>query len=160
MTVTVGDLLTFWPVGAYNNTQWMQFIHCRPAVVLVREDGRVDLIRAAEDWCEKAQAAGSLLDVLSVFAPSGGGYRMSSPLERVSVSEDVWRVIENCRNRGIITIDMAERLLEGVRAMDTRDWDDEDVRAFLLDACVAQALPSSHSKIERALHGDFRDYYC
>jgi len=44
----VGDLLSFWPVGAYNNTQWMQFIQLRPAVVLVRQNGQVDVVRRAE----------------------------------------------------------------------------------------------------------------
>lgn len=43
-----GDLLSFWPVGAYNNTQWMQFIQLRPAVVLVRKNGQVDVVRRAE----------------------------------------------------------------------------------------------------------------
>jgi diaminopimelate decarboxylase len=43
-----GDLLSFWPVGAYNNTQWMQFIQLRPAVVLVRQNGQVDVVRRAE----------------------------------------------------------------------------------------------------------------
>jgi diaminopimelate decarboxylase len=36
-------------VGAYNVTQWMQFIEYRPAVVLVGEDGKVELIRERED---------------------------------------------------------------------------------------------------------------
>ncbi len=44
-----GTRLIFSPVGAYNNTQWMQFIEYRPAVVMVREDGRVDVIREKED---------------------------------------------------------------------------------------------------------------
>jgi diaminopimelate decarboxylase len=43
-----GDLLSFWPVGAYNNTQWMQFIAMRPAVVMVRQNGRVDVVRESE----------------------------------------------------------------------------------------------------------------
>ena len=43
-----GDLLSFWPVGAYNNTQWMQFIQLRPAIVLVRQNGQVDVVRRAE----------------------------------------------------------------------------------------------------------------
>lgn len=43
-----GDLLSFWPVGAYNNTQWMQFIQLRPAVVLIRQNGQVDVVRRAE----------------------------------------------------------------------------------------------------------------
>ncbi len=47
--VNVGDVLVFSPVGAYNNTQWMQFIEYRPNVVMVRENGDVNLVRAAED---------------------------------------------------------------------------------------------------------------
>ncbi len=43
------DRLVISPVGAYNNTQWLQFIDYRPNVVLVGEDGQVDLIREAED---------------------------------------------------------------------------------------------------------------
>lgn len=44
-----GTRLVFSPVGAYNVTQWMQFIEYRPAVVLVGEDGSVDVIRERED---------------------------------------------------------------------------------------------------------------
>ena len=44
-----GTRLILSPVGAYNVTQWMQFITYRPNVVLVGEDGQVDVIRDAED---------------------------------------------------------------------------------------------------------------
>ncbi len=44
-----GDRLVISTVGAYNNTQWMQFIEYRPNVVMVMESGEVELIRAAED---------------------------------------------------------------------------------------------------------------
>jgi diaminopimelate decarboxylase len=44
-----GDRLVISTVGAYNNTQWMQFIEYRPNVVLISESGDVELIRAAED---------------------------------------------------------------------------------------------------------------
>ncbi|MGD8320301.1 MAG: alanine racemase [Gemmatimonadota bacterium] len=44
-----GTRLIFSPVGAYNVTQWMQFIEYRPAVVMVGEDGSVELIRERED---------------------------------------------------------------------------------------------------------------
>ena len=120
----------------------------------------LDLIRSAELWCDKADAAGSIVDLLSMFVSTGEGIRVSNPLESIAVSDDMLSAIEKCRDRGIITVDMAERLLEGTRAMDTRDWDDEDVRAFFVDACVANSLPSSQAKLERALQGDFRDYYC
>lgn len=44
-----GDHLVISPVGAYNNTQWLQFIEYRPNVVLVQDDGNVSVIRKAED---------------------------------------------------------------------------------------------------------------
>lgn len=44
-----GDSLVVSPVGAYNNTQWMQFIEYRPAVVLLHEaSDQVSVIRQAE----------------------------------------------------------------------------------------------------------------
>ncbi len=44
-----GARLIFSPVGAYNVTQWMQFIRYRPAVVLIDPNGQVELIREAEN---------------------------------------------------------------------------------------------------------------
>jgi len=44
-----GHRLIFSPVGAYNNTQWLQFIEYRPNVVMVMETGEVELIRERED---------------------------------------------------------------------------------------------------------------
>lgn len=53
----VGDVLTFRPVGAYNVTQWMQFIKYRPAIVLIAENGKPELIRLREtlDDVERAE---------------------------------------------------------------------------------------------------------
>ncbi|MCA9667113.1 MAG: hypothetical protein KC503_16055 [Myxococcales bacterium] len=45
----VGDRLVFRHVGAYNVTQWMQFITYRPAVVIIGRDGRHGLLRRRED---------------------------------------------------------------------------------------------------------------
>jgi diaminopimelate decarboxylase len=47
--LTPGDRLVVGPVGAYNNTQWLQFIQYRPSVVLVHPDGRVSVVRRAEN---------------------------------------------------------------------------------------------------------------
>ncbi len=43
-----GDVLVIHPVGAYNVTQWMQFIRMRPAVVLIGKNNDVNIIRDAE----------------------------------------------------------------------------------------------------------------
>ena len=45
----VGDHLTLHPVGAYNFDQSMQFIHLRPAAVLIDTAGKPHLIRQRED---------------------------------------------------------------------------------------------------------------
>lgn len=44
-----GSRLVLSPVGAYNTTQWMQFIAYRPNVVLIGENGEAEIIREAED---------------------------------------------------------------------------------------------------------------
>lgn len=44
-----GTRLVISTVGAYNNTQWLQFIEYRPNVVLVTQNNEVELIREAED---------------------------------------------------------------------------------------------------------------
>ena len=43
-----GDLLVIHRVGAYDLTQWMQFITLRPNVVMIMDNGDVELIRRAE----------------------------------------------------------------------------------------------------------------
>jgi diaminopimelate decarboxylase len=50
--LAVGDQLVFNPVGAYNNTQSMQFIEYRPAIVLIHEDGGHSVIREAENLAD------------------------------------------------------------------------------------------------------------
>ena len=46
--LTRGQRVILSPVGAYNVTQWMQFIQYRPAVVMIRESGDVQVIRRRE----------------------------------------------------------------------------------------------------------------
>lgn len=47
--LSAGDRVVFRNVGAYNVTQWQQFITLRPAVVMVGTDGRVARIRRGEN---------------------------------------------------------------------------------------------------------------
>ncbi|MBF0311038.1 MAG: diaminopimelate decarboxylase, partial [Magnetococcales bacterium] len=50
--LAAGDKLVFNPVGAYNTTQWLQFIEYRPAVVLIHQDGDYSVIREAENLAD------------------------------------------------------------------------------------------------------------
>lgn len=47
--VNKDDLIVIEYVGAYNMTQWMQFINMRPNIVMIMQDNSVELIRKAED---------------------------------------------------------------------------------------------------------------
>jgi diaminopimelate decarboxylase len=68
--LNVGDALVFTPVGAYNNTQWMQFIEYRPNVVLIDGDRNVSVVRHAENL-EVVTAQESLPAHLSEPYPQG-----------------------------------------------------------------------------------------
>jgi diaminopimelate decarboxylase len=46
--LAIDDRIVFGTVGAYNVTQWMQFITMRPAVVMIGAGGSVAVIRRAE----------------------------------------------------------------------------------------------------------------
>jgi diaminopimelate decarboxylase len=50
--VRAGDRLVIWPVGAYNVTQWLQFIRLRPRVVMIGLDKQVEVIRTEDDLSE------------------------------------------------------------------------------------------------------------
>jgi len=47
--VKKGERLVIEDVGAYDMTQWMQFITMRPNVVMIMQDSKIELIRKAED---------------------------------------------------------------------------------------------------------------
>lgn len=47
--ISVGKQIIFHNVGAYNMTQWMQFINLRPRVVMIMEDGKVEIVREKEN---------------------------------------------------------------------------------------------------------------
>ncbi len=46
--VEVGDVMVISPVGAYNNTQWLQFIEYRPPVVFIDTNGNTSIVRRQE----------------------------------------------------------------------------------------------------------------
>jgi len=48
-SLKAGDRVVIARTGAYNVTQWMQFIAARPNVVMVSPSGRHAVIRAAEN---------------------------------------------------------------------------------------------------------------
>ena len=72
-----GEHLAIRPVGAYTLTQSMQFIHLRPAVVLIDEQGHPEVIRRAE-VLEDLTGPEVLPDRLKVSSPSIEPLRMAA----------------------------------------------------------------------------------
>lgn len=48
--LTKDDVVAIKNVGAYNMTQWMQFINLRPAVVMIKEDGTINIIKEKDTF--------------------------------------------------------------------------------------------------------------
>ncbi len=71
--LSAGDLLLIRPVGAYTFTQSMQFIHLRPACVLISEGGEVELIRRREilDDLTRAEVLPARLALNPAASPLG-----------------------------------------------------------------------------------------
>lgn len=88
------------------------------------------IVRAL-DWIEHASLSGNLMDALSMLTPESDCVRVQHPTERVGIHPRIWRAIERSRMRGLISMDMAERLIDGFRTIDTRDWEREDIEAAM-----------------------------
>lgn len=129
------------------------------------------VVGQAMDFIDKAALSGHLMESLGMIYQAEGEYtsvRVEHPMERACLPESLWRTIDGCRRKGILDPDLAERLLEGVRTMDTRDWDEEDVETFLSDV-LAVSVPgligrvaggsSSGYSVTRILNGKSPEFY-
>jgi len=63
-----GDKVVVHKVGAYNMTQWMQFIQMRPNVVLIDEQGKTHIIRESEtlQYIEQPEKVPEHLQIINV----------------------------------------------------------------------------------------------
>ena len=122
-----------------------------------------DEVVAAVSWLTRASMSGRLGEILSMLLPQRNLPRMTSPVEKVCLSDKVWGHIERCRHRGILNDALAERLLEGLRVLDSRDWDDKEVRAFIADILSHAGSPVfldlSPGRLENLLNGRSKTIY-
>ncbi len=70
------------PVGAYNVTQWLQFIEYRPNVVLISSEGEVEVIREAEDLSDISRRE-RLPERLRLDVPETAMYSMPQQDENI-----------------------------------------------------------------------------
>ncbi len=108
-------------------------------------------IQNALDWLERASLSGHVADIFSMLQPNSSLTRVANPLEVACIPHALWERFENIRNRGLIADDLAEKVLEGMRTIDTRDWEDEDVDTFLVEVMSATLPQASSRTISRIL---------
>lgn len=126
---------------------------------LISDGHCADAVDHAIDWLEQAAFKGNLSEVLSMMQTANIGSRIESPLERASFSDAVWLDLWRLRSRGLVGQEVMERLVEGIRSIDARDLEDEDVRALITDVMSKSMPGKSVSDLEKILNGRQRHFY-
>ena len=108
---------------------------------LVAAGFALEAIELACDWIEKAVISKTLYESLTMLQEASDCPRIANPIETLCFSSKVWNQINRCYKRGLLSRDLLERLLECARAVDTRDWEDEEV-AKLFAEMLATINPS------------------
>lgn len=143
-------------------------VHCRGVTPdedhiiraeLAQQGFSSDGIAQALDWIDKAALSGNAVDALSMLQPVRSGVRVEHPLERACMHPLLRQAFEVCRTRGLLGDDLVERLMEGVRTMDTRDWDDPEIESFFDDVLAASAPQLAGVGLADVLNGDVREQF-
>lgn len=117
-------------------------------------------ITKAYEWLDKVTLSGSLSESLSMLQPQGTGTRIANPIESIFLSEKLWNTLQVCRMKGLISDELMERFLEGVRTVDARDWDDEDVSGLMVEL-IGMVIPGlSEQQYLALVEGNSTDFYC
>lgn len=126
---------------------------------LTEQGYSTDGIGKALDWMDQAALSGNLMDTLSMFQPVSDHIRIDHPLERLAIHPLLRRAVFICRRKGLITQDLAERLIEGLRVLDTRDWDEQEIESYLTEVLTALPVGPSASDLAAMLVGRSRDLF-
>ena len=117
-------------------------------------------IENALDWIERVALSGSLPEVVSMMHTQRDTPRVADPLELAYLSQTLWKRIEACRLRGILSNALYEKLLEDIRVIDTRDWEDDEVKTFLAELLNSIIPHTMRADFMRILDGSVPEHYC
>lgn len=91
-----------------------------------------DLVDYTCEWLTTVIRSGKLTETIDIIHQKGiGGVRIENPFDIPYLSDEIWQKVESWRLRGIIPYDVVERLLVGLRNMDVRDWDEQEVSGLV-----------------------------
>lgn len=88
-----------------------------------------EMVDSTCEWLEMVIRSGKATETLDLIQQTMvAGVRVENPFDRPYLSDKLWKKIESWRLRGILPADVVERLLVGLRNVDVRDWEEEDVK--------------------------------
>ncbi len=162
--------------GVEENSRWWDVV-LKIANIVVKEEGSLsqeaelkkhmsdcgfssEEVDRAFDWYDMAQRSGNIMDIIGSLAPSKAGIRVEHPFERVSISDDIWRGITTCLRLGLLGNDTTERLLEGLREIDTRDWEEEEVCTFFAEMLRLCGSAQAGKRLKKLMKGRAVEFFC
>lgn len=116
-------------------------------------------ICAALEWLERASLSGNVMDALSMLVADPESIRVQHPAERAYVHPRIWREIERARRLGILGFEAAERLIDGFRQVDSRDWEAADIAGVLQEILRVSGNSTGTAAALVLRSGEERDQY-
>lgn len=117
-------------------------------------------VERATRWIERAINSGTACESLAMLQPCSQSLRIGNPLENVCFSTKILSKIEMCRQKGLISEEARERLLEGARVIDTRDWEDDEVTSLLAEMLFSYNPSLSEEDYTEMLKRCVPNFYC
>lgn len=99
-------------------------------------------VTRAVEWVEKTTVSGTLMASLSMLQSHSVNPRIGNIVEKSYFSEKIWQALEAARAKAFISHDLYEKLIESIRGIDTRGWDDRDV-LLILSQMYAGSVPNA-----------------
>ena len=127
---------------------------------LIGKGFRESEITQAVTWVEKAVNSGTVNESLAMLQKQSTGTRVVNPLEKVCFSRSIWSRLEICRQKGLISDEAVERILEGARVIDTRDWEDDEVSNLLAEMLFTFNPNNSETEYLEMLQRCVPQFYC
>ena len=112
-------------------------------VQITDESSMIELLKDVElsdeeiqkvfNWIEMAQNSDCFFEVYNMLDQPSEFSRIPNQLESLSIPSEVFNKIQEYRRSGFLSDEHCERIIEGLRSSDTRDWDEEDINSFYED---------------------------
>lgn len=91
-----------------------------------------DTIDQALTWLQNAALNGQLQQIIGfIYERDLPRMRIENPSEGAFISNRLWKRLETMRLKGIINLETVERLLAGLRSLDCRDWEEDEVWEYI-----------------------------